>query len=75
MVPPATAAPPPVSAAAYSPTEPATPPLAAPPVVAALTTFEGQAVFRVLEPGAPGFRAGRLFRFQIGSRSTEGREL
>lgn len=71
-VPPAAAAPNPVSAAALPPPEQAHAPVATAPVVAALTTFEGQAVFRVLAPGTPDFRAGHLFRFRRRSRTVEG---
>ncbi|MCG2841308.1 hypothetical protein L6Q21_09975 [Sandaracinobacter sp. RS1-74] len=67
--PPPAAVPPTVSAAARRTPEMATAPVASPPVVAALTTFEGQAVFRVLKPGSPDFQAGDLFRFRFGSRS------
>lgn len=54
------------------PPEQAHAPVATAPVVAALTTFEGQAVFRVLAPGTPDFRAGHLFRFRRRSRTVEG---
>ncbi|CAM4218016.1 hypothetical protein NOLU111490_13705 [Novosphingobium lubricantis] len=71
-VPPAAAAPTPVSAATLPPPGQAVAPIATAPVVAALTTFEGQAVFRVLQPGTPDFRAGHLFRFRHSSRTVEG---
>lgn len=72
-VPPAAAAPTPVSAATLPPPGQAVAPIATAPVVAALTTFEGQAVFRVLAPGTPDFRNGELFRLRIGSRTIEER--
>ena len=74
-VPPAAAAPTPVSAAALPPPEQASAPPASAPVVAALTTFailttfEGQAVFRVLPPGTADLHAGNIFRLRIGSRT------
>ncbi|WP_263588813.1 hypothetical protein [Sphingopyxis sp. GC21] len=40
---------------------------------AVLTTFEGQAAFRVLPPGTAAFRSGDLFRLRIGSRIIEER--
>jgi len=71
-VPPAAAAPTPVSAATFPPPGQAVAPIATAPVVAALTTLEGQAVFRVLAPGTPDFRTGHLFRFRRRSRTVEG---
>jgi len=73
-VPPAAVAPPMVSAAESPPSGEAKPPLAVPPVAAALTTFEGQAVYRVLSPGSAAFRVGDVFRFAFGSRSTRARQ-
>jgi len=73
-VPPAAAAPTPVSAATLPPPGQAVAPLATAPVVAALTTFEGQAVFRVLPPGTAELRAGDIFRLRMGSRTVERRE-
>lgn len=79
-VPPPAAAPNPVSAAALPPPGPAHAPVATAPVVAALTTFailttfEGQAVFRVLPPGTADFRSGDLFRLRTGSRTIEERQ-
>jgi hypothetical protein len=79
-VPPAAVAPPMVSAAESPPSWQASPPHAAPPVAAALTTFailttfEGQAVFKILSPGSPKFRAGDVLRFAYGSRSTRARQ-
>ncbi len=72
--PPAAAALPPVSAVAASLPEPAPVPVAMAPVVAALTTFEGQAVFRILSPGSAMFRAGDVFRFGSGSRGANARQ-
>ena len=69
-VPPAAVAPPMVSAAERPPSGQASPPLAAPAVAAALTTFEGQAVFRILSPGSAKFRTGDVLRFGYGSRTT-----
>lgn len=79
-VPPVAVAPPMVSAAESPPSGEAKPPLAVPPVAAALTTFailttfEGQAVYRVLSPGSAAFRVGDVFRFAFGSRSTRARQ-
>jgi len=42
-------------------------------VAAALTIFEGQAVFRILSPGSSAFRAGDVLRFAHGSRTTRAR--
>lgn len=67
------AAPPSVSAAESPPPGPAMPPLGPPPVAAALTIFEGQAVFRILSPGSSVFRAGDVLRFAYGSRTTRAR--
>lgn len=72
--PPAAAALPPVSAVAVPLPEPAPVPVAMAPVVAALTTIEGQAVFRMLSPGSIMFRAGNVFRFGRGSRGANGRQ-
>ena len=71
--PPSVAAPPPVSAVTGLPPEPAHAPGTESSVVAALTIFEGQAVFRILSPGSATFRAGDVLRFAYGSRSTKGR--
>ena len=68
-----TAAPPSVSAAESPLPGPAMPPPAVSPVAAALTIFEGQAVFRILSPGSPMFRAGDVLRFAHGSRTTRAR--
>lgn len=65
--------PPPVSAA-ESPPRQASPPLAAPAVAAALTTFEGQAVYRIFSPGSGALRAGDVLRFARGSRSMKARQ-
>lgn len=73
-VPPATVAPPPVSAAESPPSRQASPAIATPSVAAALTIFEGQAVYRVLSPGSSAFRAGDVLRFTYGSRSTHARQ-
>ncbi|QUT05342.1 hypothetical protein KFK14_20520 [Sphingobium phenoxybenzoativorans] len=67
------AAPPSVSAAESPPPGPAIPPPAVSPVAAALTIFEGQAVFKVLSPGSAAFRAGDVLRFAYGSRTTRAR--
>lgn len=80
MVAPCAAAPPPVSTAASLlpgslPTGTASAPLAGFPVAAVLTTFEGQAMFRILSPGSPAFRAGDLLRFANGSHTTSERAL
>lgn len=40
--------------------------------VAVLTTFEGQAVFRVVEGGQPQFPEGMLFRLRKGTREVTG---
>lgn len=78
-VPPAASAPNPVSAAALPPPEQANPSPATAPVVAALTTFamlttfEGQAVFRVLPPGTADLPANDIFRLRVGSRTVEER--
>mgnify|MGYP001627028953 CR=1 FL=1 len=79
MTAPCAAAPPPVSTAA-SPllgslpqAGPAGSPLTAAPVAAVLTTFEGQAVYRILSPGSPSLRAGDLLRFAYGSRAARER--
>lgn len=71
-VPPAVVAPPMVSTADEQRPERAAAPAASPPVTAVLTTFEGQAVYKVLSPGIA-FRAGDVFRFAYGSRSTRAR--
>lgn len=79
MYPPCAAAPPPVSTVAglsldSLPAGAAGAPAAEPPVAAVLTIFEGQAVFRILSPGSPSFRAGDMLRFAYGSRTTGRRE-
>ena len=55
------------------PPGPPFPPPAVSPVAAALTIFEGQAVFRILSPGSSAFRAGDVLRFAHGSRTTRAR--
>lgn len=81
MYPPCAAAPPPVSTVAgpllgsLPQAGPAGSPLTAAPVAAVLTIFEGQAVYRILPPGSPSFRAGDVLRFAFGSRSTSERLL
>ncbi|WP_161633893.1 hypothetical protein, partial [Sphingobium sp. C100] len=72
---PCAAAPPPVSTVAGLPAGPASTPLTVAPVAAVLTTFQGQAVYRILPPGSPYFRAGDMLRFAFGSRSTSERLL
>lgn len=72
--PPAAAALPSVSTVPVPLPEPDTAPIARTPVVAVLTTFEGQAVFSILSPGAAPFRAGDVFRFRRGSRDMIGRQ-
>lgn len=67
------AAPPSVSAADSPPPGPAIPPPGPPPVAAALTIFEGQAVFRIVSPGSAMFPAGDVLRFAYGSRTTRAR--
>ena len=69
-----TAAPPSVSAAESPPSRQASPPLAAPAVAAALTTFEGQAVYKIFSPGSGAFRAADVLRFAKGSRSMKARQ-
>ncbi|SNS67904.1 hypothetical protein SAMN06295912_11246 [Sphingomonas laterariae] len=76
MYPPCAAAPPPVSTASRLPKAgSADSPLTVAPVAAVLTIFEGQAVFRILSPGSPSFRAGDVLRFAYGSRTTGRREM
>lgn len=81
MVAPCAAAPPSVSTAAslllgsLPQAGPAGSPLTAAPVAAVLTIFEGQAVFRILSPGSPSFRAGDLLRFRYGSRAAVERPI
>ncbi|MDF0543703.1 hypothetical protein PX699_15235 [Sphingobium sp. H39-3-25] len=72
---PCAAAPPPVSTAASLLAGPASTPLTVAPVAAVLTTFQGQAVYRILSPGSPSFRAGDLLRFAYGSRTARERPL
>ena len=72
-VPPAAVAPPMVSAAECPPSWAAGPPHAA-PVAAALTTFEGQAVYKIFSPGSGAFRAADVLRFAKGSRSMKARQ-
>lgn len=64
----------PVSAAESPPSRQASPPLAAPAVAAALTTFEGQAVYKIPRPGSGALRAGDVLRFARGSRCMEARQ-
>ena len=81
MTAPCAAAPPPVSTAAslllgsLPQAGPASTPLTVAPVAAVLTTFQGQAVYRILPPGAPSLRAGDLLRFAYGSRTAQERPL
>lgn len=75
MTAPCAAAPPPVSTAASLLAGPASTPLTVAPVAAVLTTFQGQAVYRILSPGSPSFRAGDLLRFAYGSRTARERPL
>lgn len=72
--PPAAATPSSVSAANCPPSGPVAPSPAAFPVVAALTIFEGQAVFRILPPGSSGLLARDIFRFRRGSREETRRQ-
>ncbi|MGA1809359.1 hypothetical protein VH565_19775 [Sphingobium sp. 11R-BB] len=70
---PAAVAPPPVSAADEHGPERRVAPTTSTPVAAALTIFEGQAVYKLLSPGSAAFRAGDVLRFAYGSRTTSPR--
>jgi hypothetical protein len=72
-IPTVAVAPPPVSTASNNPSGPASAPLAVSAGKAVLTTFEGQAVFKILPPGSAEFRAGDVLRFAYGSRTTRAR--
>jgi hypothetical protein len=63
---------PPVSAADPLPLRQGLPPLARVVAAAALTTFEGQAIFQILRSDDADMPQGEIFRLRRGSRSHEG---